>query len=262
MELEPVKLYYKETGQGTPVVLVHGFPLNHSIWNEVATELKEHARVIMPDLRGHGRSPAPEGTYSMRLLAEDLRQLLDDLELDRVVLVGHSMGGYACLAFARAYPERLAGFGLIASQAEADAPERRQGRYQTADDVKTKGVKIVAEAMAPKLTTQSELVEPLRQLMLHVATPNGVMGSLKGMAERADATAWLSSISVPALVLAGKEDAIIPLVRAQTLAQLLGRGWLVEIEGAGHMPRCCPGGRPRSRWSPPCANCSDIFRII
>lgn len=237
MELETVKLYYRECGQGTiPLVLVHGFPLNHSIWNEVAAGLKEDARVILPDLRGYGRSPAPEGMYSMRLLAEDLRQLLDDLEIEKVVLVGHSMGGYVCLAFAQAYPERLAGFGLIASQAEADTSEKRQGRYHTLDEVKSKGVRVVADSMAPKLTAQAEMVEPLRQLMLHVATVNGVTGALQGMAERPDATEWLSGISVPALVIGGKADPIMPPARAQTLAQFLGRGWLVELEGVGHMP--------------------------
>jgi 3-oxoadipate enol-lactonase len=236
MENNPVKLYYRECGQGTPLVLVHGFPLNHSIWNEVAEKMSESARVILPDLRGHGRSPAPEGGYSMRTLADDLRQLLDHLKIEKAILVGHSMGGYACLAFAQAYPERLAGFGLISSQAEADVPEKRQGRYHIADQVKAKGVRVIVDGMAEKLTCLPELVEPLRQLMLHVATVNGVVGALQGMAERPDATGWLSNITVPALVVAGKADAIIPLERSQTMAQFLGRGWLVEIEGAGHMP--------------------------
>ncbi len=236
MNYLPVKLHYKECGQGTPLVLVHGYPLNHSIWHDVANELEQEARIIMPDLRGFGHSPAPEGTYTMRLMAEDLRELLDDLQIDKAVLVGHSMGGYVCLAFAQAYPERLAGFGLVASQAEADLPEKRQSRLHAAEAVQAKGIRVAVDGFAEKLTCLPDLVEPLHQLMHHVATQNGVIGCLRGMAERPDATPWLSNIDVPALVIAGKADAVIPPARSQTLAQLLGRGWLVEIDGAAHMP--------------------------
>src|SRR5512144_1307135 len=121
----PVNLAYEEHGEGTPVILTHGFPLNRSIWYPVVPKLSEKVHLILPDLRGHGQSPVPEGVYSMRLLAEDLRALMDQLNIEKVVLAGHSMGGYVSLAFARAYPGRLAGLALVATQAAADSPERR-----------------------------------------------------------------------------------------------------------------------------------------
>jgi 3-oxoadipate enol-lactonase len=235
MNLIPVQLYYEEFGKGFPVVLLHGFPLDHTIWEPLVPLLTDKARLILPDLRGHGRSPMPEGIYSMRLLAEDVLSLMNTLKIERAILVGHSMGGYASLAFAQAYPHRLAGLGLICTQAGADAPERRQARYQTAEEVGRKGVKVVAENMAPRLTRNPDLVQPLQKLIMQNKS-KGIIASLKGMAERPDALGWLSAISIPSVVLAGEGDGFISLERAQTMAQLLGKAWIVELPGVGHMP--------------------------
>lgn len=235
MDLEPVELYYEEFGQGFPVILLHGFPLNHTIWMPVVERLQSHARVITPDLRGHGKSPATDGDYSMRLMAEDIHALMNRLDISKAVLVGHSMAGYASLAFARAYPGRLAGLAMVASQAEADSPEKRQARYITAEEVGRKGVRRVAKSMLPKLTPRKELAADLLEIMLK--TPKtGVVGALKGMGERPDALEWLAEIEVPVVVIAGEQDVIIPMERARTMAQILRRGWLVEIPEAAHMP--------------------------
>jgi 3-oxoadipate enol-lactonase len=99
MDNKTVQLYFKETGEGAPMVLVHGFPLDHTIWDPVVPLLEPHARLILPDLRGHGRSPAPGGVYDMRTMADDLLSLIDALQIERVTLIGHSMGGYVSLAF-------------------------------------------------------------------------------------------------------------------------------------------------------------------
>jgi 3-oxoadipate enol-lactonase len=235
MTYQSVNLAYEEHGQGTPIMLVHGFPLNRSIWNPLLPLLENKARLILPDLRGFGQSPVPEGTYTMRLMAEDLRALLDTLKIDKVVLAGHSMGGYVSLAFAQAYPHRLAGLALISTQAAADNPEARASREKTVEEVKRRGLKNLADGMAPHLTCQPALVEPLRKLIMK-AKPLGVIGSLKGMAERPNAQEWLPSITVPTVVIAGSEDAIIPIERPRLMAQLLGRAWLVETANAGHMP--------------------------
>jgi pimeloyl-ACP methyl ester carboxylesterase len=235
MDLKPVKLAYEEYGQGTPLVLVHGFPLNRTIWKPLIPMLEGHVRVIVPDLRGFGESPVTDGVYAMRLLAEDLALLLDDLHIERAILAGQSMGGYVCLAFALAYPARLAGLGLVASQARADTFERKQSRYNMAEDVGRKGMRVVADYMGPKLTKDQTLMCSLKSLMLKT-NPKAVIGALKGMAERPDMTEQLSTINVPGLVVAGADDVVIPIDRAETMAQLLPRGWMVTIPGAGHMP--------------------------
>jgi len=231
----PVDLAYEEHGAGTPLVLVHGFPLDRTIWRPLVPLLESKFRMVMPDLRGFGLSPVTEGVYSMRLLAEDLRALLDRLNIERAILAGHSMGGYASLAFAQAYPQRLAGLALIASQAAADSPETRASREKTIEEVKRRGLKPLADKMSAKLTCQPELVQPLREVIMR-CHKQGVIGALKGMAERPNAQEWLSTITVPSVVIAGSEDAIIPPDRPRLMTQLLGRAWLVEVDKAAHLP--------------------------
>jgi 3-oxoadipate enol-lactonase len=235
-KLKPVDLFFEETGQGTPLVLVHGFPLDHTTWQPLLPYLSGCARVIMPDLRGFGKSPVTNGTYTMRLLAEDILRLLDRLKLEKAVITGHSMGGYVALAFAHAYPQRLAGLGLVASQAEADAPERRHSRLNIAEEVEHKGVRVVADGMPVKLTLNPTLATQLHELIHATATAEGVAGCMRGMAERPDATEWLGEIAAPSVVIAGAQDGIIPVQKSHDMETLLGRSWLVVIEEAGHMP--------------------------
>jgi 3-oxoadipate enol-lactonase len=234
MEINPVDLYYEVYGQGKPVIFLHGFPFDHTIWNSLVPLMESEARLILPDLRGFGRSPVTDDVYTMRLLAEDVRHLMDRLALEKAVLVGHSMGGYVALAFSHAYPARVCGLGLVATQAAADSPERRQARYKTAEAVAHKGSRVVASDMVSSLTPNKDLVKPIQNLILQ-AQPAGIVGALKGMAERSEMTGSLSDISVPVVVVAGLADQLLPLEKMQTMAQMLPKGWLVEVEGAGHM---------------------------
>ena len=235
MELNPVQLYFEEYGSGIPVVFIHGFPFDHTIWNQMVPILKDKMRMILPDIRGFGGSPVPDGVYTMRLMAEDILLLINQLKIERAVLVGHSMGGYVSLAFTHAYPHRVAGLALCSSQAAADSPEKRQGRYQTAEEITRRGTRVVAEKMAAKLTNRPELASQLEKSIMKTQ-PKGLIGALKGMAERQDALNWLSDISVPAVVIAGEADALTSMERSQTMAQLLGKGWLVKLPEVGHMP--------------------------
>jgi len=235
MDLIAVELHYEEHGQGLPVILIHGYPLDHTIWKPVVNQLKDHARLIVPDLRGYGASPSPDGDWSIRQMADELHSLINHLGIDRAILVGHSMGGYVALAFAHAYPSHVAGLGLIATQAAADSPEKRQSRYIQIEEVKRRGIKAIVEPMASRLTPRASLAEALKLLMAKTNT-NTIVRSLKAMAERSDATGWLASMDIPAVVVSGTVDGIIHIEAAKTMAQLLPRGWLVEIPEAGHMP--------------------------
>lgn len=235
MEIKPVKLFYEDIGQGTPVVMVHGYPFDHTIWAPVVEALKNEARFILPDLRGFGKSPDTNEVFTMRLMAEDLRELMDNLELDKAILVGHSMGGYVTLSFAHAYPAYLTGLGLVATQADADSPERRQSRLVTAREVKRRGMAYVAKSLAPRLTQNVDVQKQLTDIILKCRVPS-VINALKGMAERCDANPWLATIKEPAVVIAGGQDQLISKQKSQTLAQMLSKGWLVEIPEAGHVP--------------------------
>ena len=185
---DTVALCYTEAGQGTPVVLLHGFPLSGAIWEHQHRLLCDRYRVITPDLRGHGRSPAPPGVYEMGLLADDVLALLDSLKIAKAVIMGHSMGGYVVLAAWKRAPERFLALGLIDSQAGNDTEEARRGRHKMADKAAAEGSSVVAAAMIPKLFAFGVPVAPpvlnqVRQIILNT-DPTGIVGSLKGMALR------------------------------------------------------------------------------
>lgn len=235
MTERPVELAYEERGSGSPLVLVHGYPLNHTIWNPVVERLQDKARLILPDLRGFGGSPITDGVNSMRLMAEDLAVLLDRLQIEKAVIAGHSMGGYVALAFAKAFPERVSGLGLVASFAGADTPEKRHSRLTEVEEIRKQGVALVADDMASKLTIRPELSRKLREIILQTPA-QALMGALTAMANRDDQTEFITTLSVPVLLLAGKKDAFIPPEKVIGLVPRLKKGWLVEIDEAGHTP--------------------------
>jgi 3-oxoadipate enol-lactonase len=236
---DTVPLIYSEAGQGTPVVLLHGFPLCAAIWHEQQRRLGERYRVITPDLRGHGHSPAPPGVYEMDLLARDVLALLDSLKINKAIIMGHSMGGYVTLAAWKLAPERFLALGLVNSQAGADTEEGRQSRAKMADRVAAEGSKVVAEAMLPKLfaadlPADAPIIEQVRRMILNTP-PAGIIGSLKGMAARPDSGALLPKISVPVLILAGDKDQIIPPDKAKAMASAIKTATLTTVANAGHM---------------------------
>jgi pimeloyl-ACP methyl ester carboxylesterase len=237
---DTVELVYSEVGQGTPVVLLHGFPLTNAIWHAQQESLGEHFRVLTPDLRGHGRSPAPPGIYDMDLMARDVLAWLDARQVKKAVIMGHSMGGYVALATWKRQPERFLALGLIASHAGADTEEGRQGRYKLVDKVAAEGSQAAAAALLPKLFAPGSSAEvptfdQVRQMILQTPVA-GIIGSLQGMAVRPDSTSILANVRVPTLIVAGSRDQIIPLEKAKSLAATLPMATLALVDNAGHMP--------------------------
>lgn len=231
-----IRLGYEVWGASGPcIVLIHGFGMDRTIWRDLASTFLDRWRVILPDLRGHGQSEAPGGVYEMPFLADDLVRLLDHLQINQAAVCGHSMGGYVALAFAAQYPQRLSVLGLIASRADADNEEKKQSRFSMIEDVREKGSIIVAESLAPKLSHDPAVVRRAFDL-IERTSPQGLTGSLEGMARRPDRRDLLAKIDVPALIVAGEEDRIIPLDEAVEMASLLQQGELLTIPEAGHMP--------------------------
>jgi len=230
-----IKLAYVRRGKGTPLVLIHGYPLDHTSWNEVASLLENNFDLILPDLRGFGQSTTVETPYTISDMADDLASLLDHLEVEKAALAGHSMGGYVALAFAKKYPQRVSGLGLVSSQAVADSPEGKDRRYQTAADVVEKGVNIVAEAMTPKLSTDASVQAFVRDVIVK-QSKSSVIGALKAMAERENLMSHLSSVKFPVVLIHGNADLLIPIERAKEIKAVLPSAQFVELQGAGHMP--------------------------
>ncbi len=234
IEANQIRMYYDRYGSGQAAVFLHGYPFDHTIWDAMLSYLSPKVQAILLDLRGFGKTEAPDGTYTMLQHAEDVFGLLDSMGIEKAVLVGHSLGGYIAFAFAQQYPDRLSGLGLVATQAVADSPEQRQGRYTTADKVLAQGAIVAADMMPPIVTADSELRGRLRELILQ-ARPQGIAGTLWGMAERADFSPFLHEIRVPVEIVAGENDRGIPLERSREMERLLPNAHLTVVPGAGHM---------------------------
>jgi len=230
-----IQLAYERRGQGRPLVLLHGYPLDHHLWDEVVPLLEGTFDMILPDLRGFGESTTIDSPYTMDDYASDIAGLLDQLGIQKAAIAGHSMGGYVALAFARLFPERVSGLGLVSSQVLADALDRKEGRYKSAAEVAENGIGSVVATMTPKFTSDENL-QPLARASMERQQPTAYIGALGAMAERKDSTSLLSSLKVPVVIIHGNSDALIPVDRAREVKAALPEAYLVEISGAGHMP--------------------------
>lgn len=237
ININGIELAYTRRGKGTPLVLLHGYPLDHHLWDEVVPLLKDTFDLIIPDLRGFGESTTVDTPYTMDDFASDIVGLLDQLGIQKAAIAGHSMGGYVALAFAELYPERVNALALVSSQVLADPADRKEGRYKSAAEVAEKGISGVVETMTPKFTSNPQWQAFARKTM-EAQQPAAYIGALKAMAERVDSTPLLSIIKYPVVVIHGDADGLIPIERAREVKAVLPETHLVEIKGAGHMPMC------------------------
>ncbi len=235
-------LAFDDVGPGPVVVLIHGFPLNRKMWDAQLTEVGSLYRIIAPDLRGAGETAVPDGVYTIDLLADDVIETLDALNLtDPVVLGGLSMGGYVALSLVARYPSRFRGLMLMNTRAVADSPAAAEGRESLARQVEQSGKPDgVVDAMIPKLfapasyATHATIVEQIKAQAMQ-ANPLGLANTLRGMATRPDRTGDLARISIPTLVLAGADDQIIPIAESKSMASMIPHGRLEIIPDAGHL---------------------------
>lgn len=230
-----------DQGTGIPVLLVHGFPLSHSMWQFQIDALSSEYRVIAPDLRGFGQSDVTEGTVTMEQHADDLAALIDELGVtESVVFCGLSMGGYIAWQFHKKYADRLRGLILCDTRAIADTPDGIENRHRLARMVLENGSEAVASAMLPNLfspTTGSRnqsVIDELRQTIASTA-PQGIAAASLGMAERPDVTSWLGHIKTPAVLIVGEDDGISTPDEMQRIADAMPEARLVRIPDAGHM---------------------------
>jgi pimeloyl-ACP methyl ester carboxylesterase len=241
LTLPGVELALADHGAGRPVVLIHGFPMDHSIWSEQVQSLARHYRVITPDLRGLGRSSITSGKVSVEQWADDLAAMLDALKItERIVLGGLSMGGYVAFRFFQAHRARLAGLILCDTKAAADTPQAAAGRLETAQRVQREGARFLADAMLPRLLApatlarQAEVADRLRQIIL-AGDPAGYAATSRGLAERPDFTPLLPRIDCPTLLIVGRQDAISTVAEMNAMARAIPGSRIVEIEAAGHV---------------------------
>jgi pimeloyl-ACP methyl ester carboxylesterase len=244
-QLSQATIAYVDEGNGPPILLVHGFPLDHTMWNAQIAALSQQTRVIAPDLRGFGQTPLAAGDaergISMERYADDLAELLDSLSIaEPVVLAGFSMGGYVVWQFVRKHQSRLRALVQCDTKASADSEEARLGRLKMAANVAEWGSGRVAEMMGPKLLApatfqkQPQIVTAVRRVV-EQTSPAGIAAAQRGMAARPDVTNLLPTIKVPTLVLVGEHDAISSTAEMKEIAGAIPGAEYVVIHHAGHM---------------------------
>ncbi len=241
IQLDQLQLHVTRRGAGPPLLLVHGFPLDHQMWASQIQDLAEDFDVIAPDLRGFGHSDGQGETVTMEQFADDLAQLLDALHVEQpVVFCGLSMGGYVAWQFWRRHRARLAQLILCDTRAIADTPEVAAARRETAQLVLQRGPTVLVDAMITKLFAAQTLRQK-RSLVaatirvIEAAQAAGIAAALRGMAQRVDVTAWLPEIDVPTLVLVGQHDAISNVAEMQRIADTIPGSHFAVIPASGHM---------------------------
>lgn len=237
-------LYFLDQGSGPVLLLIHGFPLDHSLWREQMDPLSRSHRLVVPDLRGFGNSPLPTPPpeqWAMADYARDLVELLDYLRIQEpVAMCGLSMGGYVALALWKQWPHRIGRLLLVHTRAIADSEEVRRTRQQQAAEVIATGIGVIVEGILPRLlhpetpAQRPELVAFLRQMMGR-SSPAGVVAALRGMAARPDMTPELPNIRVPTLVLVGEADAISSPDEMRAISQAIPGSQFVQVANAGHL---------------------------
>jgi 3-oxoadipate enol-lactonase len=235
-----VAMSYRDLGEGEPLVLLHGFPLNGRMFESQMTAFSGSHRVVAPDYPGFGRSPRTPAQPDVRYYAEGVRGLLDRLHLERVILGGVSMGGYVAFECMRLFPERVSALILANTRPEPDAEEMRETRKEMALRVAQEGVGVLIELQMDRLLTphtlqnNEELVESVRA-MIFDNSPDGIVAALGAMRERPDSTPLLGEIDVPTLVVGGEEDGISsPEIMGAMAAKIPGAHH-VTIPKASHL---------------------------
>lgn len=239
MTTAPLETFTLREGHGVPLVLLHGFPLDHRMWVDVAAALPGDPTVVAVDLPGLGASPLV-GEPSIEAAADATAAALARAGITRAVVAGLSMGGYVALALAESRPDLVAGLGLVDTKSTADTDEARANRLRIADEVTSSqtvdavlgmpGVLLGETSKAVRRHLTARLEEWIRS-----QRPDGVAWSQRAMAARPDRTHVIAAFAGPVAVVVGEEDAVIPVSEAEHMASATPTAQLVQVPAAGHM---------------------------
>lgn len=230
---------FDDVGSGTPIVFLHAFPLDRTMWAPQVHALSTRSRCIVPDLRGFGASSAAP-PWSVDRYADDVAAILDTAQVQRAVVVGLSLGGYVAFALWRRHRERVRAFVFADTRATADTAEAIERRRALIETARTGGSAAVAarqiETLVGRTTRERnpELCRAIRATMDAAPVP-GIVGALDAMMARPDSTATLATIDVPTLFVVGEEDTVTPVADARGMQALVPNSRLAIVPRAGHL---------------------------
>lgn len=234
-----IDLHYYKTGVGPAIVLLHGFPDSGEIWTNIATSLSAQFTVIVPDLPGSGKSPLPQPTM-LPQMAQAVKQMLDKENISKVVIAGHSMGGYTCMAFAALFPQMLAGVSLIHSLSSADDEEKKKTRLKVIELIQKGGKETFVRQMTPGLFAPAFAKEHLEVIQAKAEkgmqmSDEGMINFYRAIMERADNRETVQHATYPIQWIAGKEDSLIDFKKILKESHLSNINFVSLYTNSGHM---------------------------
>lgn len=239
--LNGTTICYDDLGAGTiPVIFIHGFPFDKSMWQPQVNFLKSSHRVIAYDIRGFGKSTTGTEKAGISLFADDLIGLMDALQISKAIVCGLSMGGYILLDAIIRYPGRFEAIILSDSQCIADSAETKEKRKSAIQQIEDEGLSKFAEGFVQNvfckesLINRKDLVEKIKNVILST-TPSVVTATLRALAERDERCSSLHEISIPALILCGTEDSLTPLAQSEFMYSKIINSTFKRIEKAAHL---------------------------
>ncbi len=231
-------VHYKTEGKGkTKIVLLHGFMESLEIWKDYSKELSKSHTVISIDLLGHGKSQCLAYVHSMEEMAEAVNAVLKELDVRKVVFVGHSLGGYVALAFAELYIHKMKGLCLFNSSAAADSPQKKQDRLRAIEVVKKNHELFIKMAIPNLFYDQENYSKAIRQT-LKIAiktTKQGIVAALNGMMQRPNREIIIKFSQYPVFFVIGKNDTVVSYQQAIDQCQLAKQHSYYLSENGGHM---------------------------
>ncbi|MFA9188247.1 alpha/beta hydrolase [Flavobacterium sp. FBOR7N2.3] len=235
------ELSYDDLGEGNvPIIFLHGFPFDKSMWQGQLDFLKSAYRVITVDIRGFGKSTDEKSPLSINLFAEDLIAFMDELEIQKAIVCGLSMGGFITLNAHERFPDRFEALILADTQCIADTPEVKEKRYEAISEIEVNGVANFNEGFIKKVfhedsfTNKKELVEELRSVVFS-NSEHIIQQGLVALAERSETCSTLDKINIPTLIICGREDIVTPLTESEAMKESIKGATLQVIENAGHV---------------------------
>jgi pimeloyl-ACP methyl ester carboxylesterase len=235
-----VSLYYRIEGKGEPVILIHGFAEDGTIWDRTITDLSKDYKVIVPDLAGSGRSTGSMENVSMDSMAEHINLILEKENIESCFMIGHSMGGYITMAFAEKYSDKLKGLGLFHSTAFPDNEEKKSARNKNVEFIKKHGAAKFVQQAIPNLfsdLTKKEHPEYVDNLIDKYSNFSAIalVAYTEAMRDRPDRSEVLKKFPKPVLLIIGEYDTAIPIEQSMKLCKLADFAYIYIAARSGHM---------------------------
>ncbi|MDT8393401.1 MAG: alpha/beta hydrolase [Bacteroidales bacterium] len=233
------KIWYRISGEGKTIVLLHGFLENMGMWTYFSKKLSENYQVVTIDLPGFGKSECLAQVHLMEQMATAVNKVMKELDIRKCLMVGHSMGGYVALAFAKKYPGKLKGMVLFHSHALADTPEAKVNRNRAIDVVRSdRGTFIYnffPDLFAPENVEKFDQEIKKMHIDAMNTSPKAIIAALEGMKYRTDKLDVITSARFPILFILGKKDSRIPFEKTLAQAALPPNGEILVLDNVGHM---------------------------